>query len=380
MPLEDTTLKPVVLPETSETIPVTPVVEQNKKPWIKIAILLIVILLGCAGLVFAGMEIQKRQTIPAPASTPEAITTSTLDRVADWKTYSKPNAPFTFKYPSELAFFVQNTVEASGNKNVLIQIQNFDHQKPSPSDFDTNPDYFIFWIAGAATGEDFNLRLEDSEMGLSKIGRKKITIDGIEAYEGTGIIHNQSGIKKVMFKYKDWIFDITGRPSYSKNLIWFDQIISTIKFIDNSNAQIPGYKTYEAEGLYKISYPKDYYFNENKDNKRQEIMISNTEPLYSAISDNLLQLKVDVLYNTSETQVEEYIKRNSSSLVKIEKTDFQGIEGKVIISNDNKFFTYYLLKDKNLYTIDYSIQGQRSEETGIRQEAEKILSTFKFLE
>jgi len=154
-----------------------------------------------------------------------------LEKGEEWRTYSNTNAPFTFKYPLELSYFVQNTAEATGLKNIIIQIQNWDPDKPFPSDFNTNRSYFNFLISGHI-GEDFQAMLNDSDLGLDETERERIEVGEIEAFEGMGKRHGEEGVKTVMFQYKDWVFTAQGWPKHSNKLEWFDQILSTFRFLD----------------------------------------------------------------------------------------------------------------------------------------------------
>lgn len=77
---------------------------------------LIAIFFG-AGLVFAGIEIGKKQIFPTSVSntnaTPKPIV-SPSDETANWKTYTNEEYEFEIKYPSELAEYV-SSIEKSFN-------------------------------------------------------------------------------------------------------------------------------------------------------------------------------------------------------------------------------------------------------------------------
>lgn len=145
-PLENLTPETPVLPETPINTPANSVFDQKKKPWVKIAILLIVILLVCGGLVYAGMEIQKRQASSqhisnpevVPTSTPAVIATVTPDPTTDWKTYTSPEKTYSFKYPNDSCWKIFPNTAPLGS-SVSLQAEKCVNEEYVVDLFQANP-------------------------------------------------------------------------------------------------------------------------------------------------------------------------------------------------------------------------------------------------
>lgn len=94
---------------------------KQPKPWLKITLFSILGLVLAGGLIFAGIQIGKRQVVPfsvsptpvpssvvtpvsAPPATPTSIslTTPTIDPTANWKTYTDEKLGVSIKYPSDI--------------------------------------------------------------------------------------------------------------------------------------------------------------------------------------------------------------------------------------------------------------------------------------
>jgi hypothetical protein len=73
--------------------------EKKKKPWMKIVILMIVVLLVCAGLIFADMQNLKKQAMNQP--TPEIVPMITASPADDWLDFKNNELRFKLKYPKE---------------------------------------------------------------------------------------------------------------------------------------------------------------------------------------------------------------------------------------------------------------------------------------
>jgi len=207
--LENQTPEPVVLPETPEDTPVNSVVEQKKKPWVKIVILLIVILLVCTGLVFAGMEIQKRQAATLPTPSLVAIATPTPDPTASWKTYISAKYGYSIKYPNNVTYQESDFLGVKGKTETTIILQI---------------DKGSLEIAANVGGR-----------GIAPIKTQNITIGGVKTdkfyeTETTGIIKAIPSPKGEDLYFS---FFLPGDPVKSKEIdTLIDQILSTFEFIN----------------------------------------------------------------------------------------------------------------------------------------------------
>jgi len=100
--IEQLSESPIQPQEQIQPIQETPVLPKKKFPLI--VILLVVILFFGAGLVYAGMQIGKKQTTEnetvkiSPTLIPEP--TETVDETDNWKTYTSNDLGISFQYPS----------------------------------------------------------------------------------------------------------------------------------------------------------------------------------------------------------------------------------------------------------------------------------------
>lgn len=71
------------------------------KSWLKIVLFSILGLILATGLVFAGIQIGKKQTPSSTAQPSQIVPTPTLSKAIDWKTYKSKNYKIEFKYPQD---------------------------------------------------------------------------------------------------------------------------------------------------------------------------------------------------------------------------------------------------------------------------------------
>ena len=194
---------------------------KTKNNFFKIFLLVILGLLILAGAVYAGMNIGKKQT-PPEITPPVAEVFPTSDPTAGWETYKNTKFNFSFMYPSELIYVYDQSDQYSENgiSNAMILIQNFDGSKARSEMAD---DFQVVVYIANKSGQ-FNLENPQGE-------QIKTTINGIKVnksfttqkWELVPTVYFESSPNKVAVQLSN---------PQSTNKAWFDQILSTFKFID----------------------------------------------------------------------------------------------------------------------------------------------------
>lgn len=217
-----------------------PVLPKKKFDLKIIAILLVAILLLVAGLVYAGMQLEKRKVkvwVEPPLIEITSEPTGISDETANWETYSNTEYGFKFKYPA--SFFLKNFAEDSNNNVVMISDVKIEDPYISPEScfkvliaFENNPKRFTF--------EDF-VKEKNSEpdrgQGYYLSSEVKRNIEGREVYymkDAYCVINCSHAV--IPHKDKFWVFTYSsGQESKQHQLPLFDQILSSFKFIDEKN-------------------------------------------------------------------------------------------------------------------------------------------------
>ncbi|MFZ3301667.1 MAG: hypothetical protein WA152_03080 [Microgenomates group bacterium] len=152
---------------------------------------------------------------------PVATTSSEVDPTTDWKTYTNDKFNFSFKYPKEMSYLYDQSDQyvENGISNAMILVQNFDGTKPRA---ETKNDLQIVVYISNKSGA-FNLEDPQGE-------KTDITINGVKATKSyttqklvlVPTIFFQSSPNKIAIQLSN--------PD-STNKLWFDQIVSTFKFM-----------------------------------------------------------------------------------------------------------------------------------------------------
>jgi len=246
----------------------TEIQNQPAKPWLKIALVSVLGLVLFGGLVFAGMQIGKKQTpvVSQPSLTPQAIAiatstpaaliptqtplatsmptlTSTLDPTANWKTYTNTKYGYTVRYPES---WEPNRGPGSLSDEELASQRDIDFYDPT--------------LPGEDPGTGLNIRVNELEaMGANRncsnlndcfsktfswltetttINKTPSTFLGQPAvtftyHRGTKL-YTQSW-KYIYFIYKENAYNIHISTNITRERTVFevfDQILSTFKFLD----------------------------------------------------------------------------------------------------------------------------------------------------
>jgi len=177
----------------------TEIQSQPTKPWLKIALLAVLGLVLAGGLVFAGVQIGKRQgqsQLPVyPTFPPQAVAsptsvavviptqistltstpspTPTLDPTTGWKTYTNIKNKFSFRYPDYFKYLSENP---DGNGVYLAPREGIGEGRGSPFGLDLTKDS---WLSATAT----KLDSASFQYWEDKLSDSNITVDGVRGYK-----------------------------------------------------------------------------------------------------------------------------------------------------------------------------------------------------
>jgi hypothetical protein len=236
-------------------------VEKKKSNVLKVLILIVVFLLVGIGGVYAGMQISKKQTqIPLTPQTTEApIISPTLvpDETANWKTYRNDKYRFEFKFPDDWS--------ATDNKAQSPDYEA-DHGLLKGADFfvGINPTLI-------QTIEEI---IEQTKKYQPNAEISNLKIKGFDAVMVSIPPAQEMGqywpSKTIYFEKEENIFSITSEAYGDKRDFYLkilDQILSTFKFINNSD-ETANWKIYtNSELKYSIKYPGDWILEETNINQ-----------------------------------------------------------------------------------------------------------------
>lgn len=214
--------------QPSPTVPPPPPIpEQPKsnyqKPLIGILALLIVIILGVAGyFYFQNQELQKKMIQTLPTTTP--FPSATTDPTANWKTYINNQIGISFSYPQELIYSYDKFTDFISDKSLSgnLLIQNFDGSRPRQEEVSD------FQIA-IFVSKDEGKTLEQYAQNAGSKSMQKIKVGGLDAIKGASIQKNTE-VPTIWVKSSSNLFTIQFSNPKSINSLWFDQILSTVKF------------------------------------------------------------------------------------------------------------------------------------------------------
>jgi len=395
-------------------IPVNPVQCSQPvkgKPWLKIALFLVLGSVLVGGLVFAGIQIGKKQNqpsvqlLPTPSTvtfqspTPAEVVTPKSDPTANWRIYevdyrSTKTFGFRLKYPDDPKW---NISEVKYGVVIANREMNFPDYSPI--------EHGLFKL---------DVIILDSEMDATQwLEEQKKTINSM-----TGRLDQYLNIKSITVDSRKGIYyerndgtrDSTSTPGnvvieapnnhlvlfesyfdFKNNKEIFDQILSTFKLIDQSQTdETANWKTYTSQGgKYSVKYSSNIkiYENEKFSVDGVKIPLKNTTVLLSdALPDLNTNYQMSINYNLlkENTSRKEFIDNYSScEEIKFEKGKVFSIgEKEALIFEDTPCGAYgmtaiYSVSNGLGYIIQIETNARYKD---IKKYTDPIFSTFKFLE
>lgn len=145
-----------------------------------------------------------------------------LDPTANWKTYTNEDYRFSFSYPKELTYLYDHLKDG----NILLQ--NFDGSSPRK---ELDSDFQMVITANDTNGKPLEDYPKQWETELGKLPTETISVGGITAIKDFSGQKYQA-VPTVWFSKNATTFMIQLSHPKSTNKIWFDQILSTFKFVE----------------------------------------------------------------------------------------------------------------------------------------------------
>ena len=215
-----------------QPIPSSPT-PNSKLPLILIGLVFLIILSVTGGF-FLGKQLYSpnSQSITTPISIAEP--TLTPGPTANWEIYASGVLGFSFSYPQELSFIydqLKDYTEAKAPSGNLL-LQNFDGSKPRQ---ETASDFQLALFVSKDDGTSLENYPKQWEGEFGKLQTETITIGGIKAIKGFSG-QKYRVVPTVWFTLTNILYTIQLSNPNSTNKSWFDQILSTFKFLDQNNA------------------------------------------------------------------------------------------------------------------------------------------------
>lgn len=171
----------------------------------------------------------------APKQTTEVTPSPISDETANWKTYNNSALGFSFSYPKELNYlYDQFGFNHPDNPEGNLLLQNYDGSNP------TNEDPANFQLVIDAYKNVNKVTLETFVKDPNKVWNisnsqtfTPFILDGKSAYKGESIQKNKK-VPAVWIENNGYILTIYLETPESSKAAWFDQIISTFKFLDQN--------------------------------------------------------------------------------------------------------------------------------------------------
>lgn len=236
-PINSVSENPESVFQISDTpMPTTPTPPKKESNAITIISMAVFVILALGAVAFLYYQNQKLKGMLASYQTSIAspTPTATTDPTANWKTYKSKEFNFNFQYPSELSFIYDGVPgKDEGKPFVLfhVNVQNFDGTKSK-----------------AKSNSDFQFSL-DVERDRYKTLDEYIPSNISQSSKSKIIIDNNEAIKVVDDAYANWptiwtrsgsyVYIIQMSNSGKENEKYFDQILSTFKFLDTTSTTAP---------------------------------------------------------------------------------------------------------------------------------------------
>ena len=215
-----------------------------KKPSLLIVILVLIAAIALATTFYFANQLKKLKEKPEPAPIPASLPTPapteiftpapTIDPTADWKTYTHPNVPFTFKYPSGTEIKESITIRDESRENSIRLIKQGPTQIEGTELYDGLGLRLGFnTLAGRRLEELVDERVAESEeIGTVLEEKRAIEFQKYKAYtykaEGLGIseyIYLQTPDESTYIE----IVNFTEDPTEQGFESLVDQILSTLR-------------------------------------------------------------------------------------------------------------------------------------------------------
>lgn len=179
----------------------------------------------------------KTQLASVSSPSPKTNTTNSTDLLSDWQVYTNSKYGFTFKFPGNLGHQGAVAGPSSGTSDV---IESFSDPKTIREGTDAPFDGFSVYVVTDLKANSFDkyidneIKAMDSSEYSKMQNAKKLTFDKGVVLTSTNAdmayyyLPTEDGENVIVFAY------IQANTSF-KNI--FDQIISTVKFMQNPNSQ-----------------------------------------------------------------------------------------------------------------------------------------------
>ncbi|HKB88714.1 MAG TPA: hypothetical protein VKC53_03640 [Patescibacteria group bacterium] len=213
---------PEVQPEFSQSTN-SPVNKSTSNPnGITIASMALFVLMSLGVIVFLYYQNQQLKNMLAGYQTPVASPTpvATTDPTANWKTYIDSKKTFSFQYP-DTSIIKSDSLSVDGS----IEFNNF----------------VLFREKSNQLLSDYVSKLNDSNLSPTTITK---TVGTLSTIEWIGSYKN-APTHYVSFKNEGYIYNLGLTPLdesngiNAQNRVFFDQILSTFKFISASPSSVP---------------------------------------------------------------------------------------------------------------------------------------------
>jgi len=211
-------------PNATPEIPQTPVIKKDNH-WITILAMALFVLAALSLTGFLYYQNQQLKSMLASYQTQTSPTpTATSDPIADWKTYINDKFSFEFKYPEE-AGYLYDQLKQIGDNLLLQNFQDKPGRQASTKDFQIS----------LYVSENKGVKLEDYpklwEKELGTIPTSKLTVGDETAIKGLSGQKAQA-VPTVWFIHDNLVYTIQLSTPNSDDKAWFDQILSTFKFLE----------------------------------------------------------------------------------------------------------------------------------------------------
>jgi hypothetical protein len=189
--------------------------------------------------------------------TPSPIQTS-IDETANWKSYTDSNSKYLFKYPNNYKIQQIQAIVGSNFPKVVSKIVLGGNQYILTITVAENtPKYTLDEALGNGPNTNY---LKDL---LNEKEIQKVKIDNSDALSVENLPVGQSGsLRDVIVIRNEYIYQFNLEPDNEQSSKEFDQILSTIKFLDQTSSEgkgCGGFAGILCPSGYSCHYSEPYY-------------------------------------------------------------------------------------------------------------------------